>query len=696
MPLNPLELLGRDRLPIVLQTEVTECGLACLAMVASYHGHRIDLITLRQRYPVSLRGMTPKGLAEVAGQLKLHCRAVRFELCHLAMLRLPAVLHWDMDHVVVLKAVTRRGILVHDPALGKRFYPLAEASRRLTGLAFVLTPSVDFARKKERARLSLTSFWARTQGTAPALVQIFVLSVLLEIFVVASPFYMKLVVDEVIDRSDGDLLLALALGFSLLTAISVASTALRSYILLMLQSVLSHQMAADLFRHLVRLPITFFERWSVGEILSRFSSIEPIRNLLSQGLIAAVIDGAMALATLVMIFVCGAELACVVLVAVALYAILRAATYQALQHRSASVIAAKAKVTSTLVETLRAMLSLRVANREPERVEQWTNEYVDVTNATIRVGRINIAFKTMDSIVLGAENILTIYLAARLTQSGSLSYGMMFAFISYKRHFTEKAVLLVEKLIELRSLDLHLERIAGIVLTPPERGHDRTVSQRSLGGGIELRDVSFRFTETEPFVLQGLSLTIVPREFVAITGPFGCGKTTLLKIMLGLLSPTSGEILIDGTPLPVVGPQVFREQVGAVMQNDQLFSRSIADNIRCFSEVVDREWMEECARMAAIHDDIMAMPMDYNTLVGDMGSSLSGGQKQCVLLARALYRRPKILFLDEGTAHLDVDTERRINEMLRRLDITRISIAHRPETLRAADRVIRISPVASR
>ena len=680
---------GRHRLPLVLQTEATECGLACLAMVAGYHGHRIDLNTLRRRYPVSLKGVTLKALMALASHLKFACRPLRFDLHHLRDLRLPAIVHWDMNHFVVLKAVTAKTIVVHDPAFGERSYPLADASRHLTGIALELTPTEGFAPQDEAARLPLSAFWGQLRGGAQALAQIFFLSLILQVLVIASPFYMQIAVDEVISKGDVDLLLVLAFGFGGLAAISVAATALRSFILLILENTLSLQMVAKLFRHLVRLPLAYFEKRHIGDILSRFSSTQPIRNLLAEGLIAAFIDGVMAVATLVMIFVYSAKLAAVVLVALALYAALRVGLYRALRRQNEELIRAKAKEQSTFIETVRAMQSLKLFSRESESEGQWLNRYADTVNANVRLGRLNIGFKTVNDVLFGVENIVTVYLGARLALDNSLTVGMLFAFMSYKRHFIDKGVQLIEKALEFRILDLHLERLADIALSSPEPGHDRPplAYARPIDGRIELRNVSYRYAETEPFILDNLNLTIEPGEFVVISGPSGTGKTTLAKVMLGLLEPTGGEVAIDGTPLSTLGSQAYREHVAAVMQDDHLVSGSIADNICFFDPAFDMEWMIECARRAHIHDDIMAMPMTYNSLIGDMGSSLSGGQKQRVLLARALYRRPKILFLDEGTAHLDVEMERRINDTLRQLKITRVAIAHRPETIKAADRV---------
>ena len=692
---SALNFSGRRRLPVYLQAEAAECGLACLAMIASYHRHRVDLNSLRRRFPVSLKGVTLKTLMQVAEQLGLTCRPLKFDLDNLSQLRLPAVLHWDLNHFVVLKAVSRKGIQVHDPAAGEKFFSMPEASRHLTGVAVELTPTDAFRRadnSQERAeRLSLAAFWGHIQGFGHALLQILVLSAILELFVIASPYYMQVAVDEVIARGDANLLTALALGFALLTVIGVATTALRSVILLFVQNTLHLQMGARLFHHLLRLPLDFFEKRHIGDILSRFGSLAPIRDLMSEGLVAALIDGTMALVTLAMIFFYSASLATVVITALSLYVMLRLALFRIFWLHSQAVIQTHAKENSTFIETLRAVQSLKIFNRENERETQWLNRYADSVNASIRIGRTRIAFKTANDAIFGLENIVTVYLAVRLALASDLTVGMIFAFMAFKHQFTEKAVLLVEKGLELRILGLHLERISDIALSSLERGHDRPLDEgRRIQGKIELRDVCFRYAETEPYILDRVNISIGAGKFVTIVGPSGGGKTTLIKIILGLLEPTSGEVLIDGVPMHTIGVRAYRENVGAVMQEDQLLSGTISDNICFFDPKFDRERMVECAQMAGVHDEIMEMPMAYGSLIGDMGSSLSGGQKQRVLLARALYRSPRILVLDEGTAHLDIEKEKQINERLRALPMTRISVAHRAEIAGGADAILRI------
>src|ERR1051326_7086915 len=669
----------------MLQTEAAECGIACLAMIASYFGHRLCLDTRRRRPPVSLKGMTLRALIETARHLELACRPLRIELAHLGQLRMPAILHWDMNHFVVLKSASRRGLVVHDPAAGEKRLSFDEASKHLSGVAVELWPLAGFEAKDERTRLPLSAFFGQVRGTVHALAQIFALSVILEIGIIAAPFYMQLALDQVIASGDVDLLVVLAFGFGLVTALTVAGKAIRSLTSLNLQNTLHFAMGSRLF-HLVRLPLAYFEKRHIGDILSRFISLEPIRNVVAEGLITAIIDGLMGIVTLTVVFLYSPVLGGVIIAAFLLYLILRLALYRQFRERSETVIRSKAQENSALIETLRAIQSLKLFNRETERESQWLNRYANVINAAVRIGRTKILFTTLNEAIFGLENIVTVYLAVRMALGGQLTIGMIFAIMAYKQSFMSKAVSLVETVIDFRILELHVERLSDIALSAPEPGHDRPVGYaRPVMGRIELRNVWFRYAETEPFVLEDVNLVVDAGRFVSIRGPSGGGKTTLVKIMLGLLEPTSGEVLIDGIPLATVGARAYRENVGAVMQEDQLLSGSIADNICFFDATYDQNRMIECAQIAGIHDEIMAMPMTYNSLIGDMGSSLSGGQKQRVLLARALYRPPKLLFLDEGTAHLDVAREAQINANLRRLGMTLISVAHRPGAASGAD-----------
>jgi ATP-binding cassette, subfamily B, bacterial CvaB/MchF/RaxB len=675
------------RLPEIRQATATECGLACLAMIASYYGQQTDLNALRREYPVSLKGATLATVMDIAAKLGLAARPLRLELSQLPSLRTPAILHWDMNHFVVLRQAGRSGLIIHDPTFGVRRFSPEQVSKHFTGVALELTPDKTFRPRPAAPKLSLLDFFGQISGLAPILIQTLVLSLVLQFYALASPFYMQIVVDNAIAKDDHDLLLVLAFGFALFLAINTGATLIRAKLLTFAQSTLAFQMGTGLFRHLLRLPMSYFEKRHVGDIVSRFTSTEPVRALLAEGLVTALIDGTMALLTAAMMFLYRPSLGLVVLAALAAYLGLRIAFFHLMRRRSLDLIEAKSLESTTFIETMRAVQSIKIFTRETERSAVWMNRYAQVVRAEASTSFLKQAFRVANEAIFGLENVLIVYLGAQAALAGEMTVGMMFAFISYKQQFVDKAARLVERAIEYRMLDLHLERLADIAGAEPEHGDSRPIAyQQPIEGNIEVRDLCFRYAEGEPFVLRNVNLSIRAGEYVAITGPSGCGKTTLLKVMLGLLEPNSGDILIDGVPLRVLGREAFRKSIGVVMQDDQLLSGSIADNICFFDESFELEHMVRCAEFAGIHEDICRMPMAYNSLIGDMGTSLSGGQKQRVLLARALYRRPRLLFMDEGTSNLDIATERQVTASIKALGLTRVIIAHRPETIASAAR----------
>ncbi|WNO59753.1 peptidase domain-containing ABC transporter [Rheinheimera sp. MMS21-TC3] len=680
-----------DSLPIINQTEAAECGLACLAMIAHYHGHKASLNELRQKFSISIEGCTLLDLMNFSEKLNLSSRPLRIELEDLPALQLPCILHWDLNHFVVLKSVHAKYIVIHDPASGVRKVSIDEASKSFTGIALELLPTNDFELKQGQSRLGLSHFWSKITGLKRSLVLLFTLSILLQVFTLISPYYMQLVVDDVIMTSDTSLLIVLALGFALVLLFEVMTSALREFVLLHFGNSMNIQMASNLFHHLIRLPLTYFEKRHMGDVVSRFGSLRQVRELLTTGMIEALIDGLMAIAILIVIVIYSPLLSMVVLVSVALYALFRMAMYNSLRAVSEQEILAGAKENSNFMETVRAIQTIKLFGSEAKREGIWQNHYVEATNQSIRLGIFDISYQTVNRLLFGIENIVVVYLAATLVLEGGFSTGMLFAFIAYKSQFMSQMARLIEKLIEFKMLSLHFERLGDIALTGKERVHP--VQERKpveVQGKLELRNISFAYSDVTNPVLQDLSLIIKPGESVALVGPSGCGKTTLMKIMLGLLLPCSGKVLVDDIPLNQLGLVNYRRQVAAVMQDDQLLSGSIRDNIVFFEEQYDMSWVEQCAQMAAVDKDIANMPMGYNSLIGDMGSALSGGQKQRILLARALYRKPKVLFLDEATSHLDTDTESIVSNAIKELKITRVVIAHRPETIASADRVINL------
>ncbi len=689
MDLASLDLGFRARVPMILQAEAAECGLASLAMVAGFHGFATDLQSLRRRFSLSLKGATLAHVMHAAAALDLAGRPLRLELEELPQLKTPCILHWDLNHFVVLERANARQIVVHDPAFGVRRLTYAEASHHFTGVALELSPTVEFKPAQERERIRLRHLMGKVVGLKRSVAQVLLLALCLELFALLSPFYMQLVVDSAIVSADYDFLTVLAIGFGLLVLVQTGLSLARSWAILYLGTTLNFQWLANVFSHLIRLPVTFFERRHMGDIVSRFGAVSSIQQTLTGTFLEALLDGVMAVATLAMMLHYSATLAMFSLGAVGLYALLRTTAYEPLRAANEEQIVLAAKQQSTFLETLRGIQSLKLFSREDERRARWLNQVTDATNRTIRTQKLLLFYKGSNGLLFGLENVLVICLGAHLVLDNGFSTGMLVAYMAYKTNFTARVGSLIDKFFEVRMLEVQANRLADIVLHErEEQGPPIVETAPDVEPCIELRNVSYRYADSEPNVLHECALTIDAGDCVAIVGPSGCGKTTLVKLMLGLFPPAEGEILVGGVSLRHLGLRRYRQMVASVMQDDQLFAGSIADNIGFFDASPDQAWIEQCGKLAAVHDEIMRMPMGYNTLIGDMGTAISGGQKQRILLARALYKRPRILFLDEATSHLDVANERAVNIAMKQLGITRIIVAHRPETIAIARRVV--------
>jgi ATP-binding cassette, subfamily B, bacterial CvaB/MchF/RaxB len=688
MPLKKLKV--GNKLQMVLQTEASECGLACLAMIAGYHGLRLELTELRKRFSISLRGVTLAHLIRFADRLGFASRPLRVEMEDLAWLKTPCVLHWDMTHFVVLKRATRKYIYLHDPARGARRITHAEAGRHFTGVAMELTPTAGFEPRDESKPLRLRDLTGRVVGLKRALGQIFVLAAALEIFYVISPLFLQITVDKVVSAYDPGLLFTLGLGFMLLVLLQSLLGGLRSWTTLYFGTSLKLQWYANLFSHLVRLPVAFFEKRYFGDLMSRFESAETIQRTLTNNFIEALLDGLISVAVLAVMAIYSPRLTLVVTAGVFAYAMLRHFTYAPLRSRTEEMIMRSAQQQSYFLETLRGIRTIKVFGREDGRKSRWMNLLVDTTNAQVATEKLGIFFKSASTMIFGLQSVLVIWLGATLVLRHSFSTGMLFAFVAYQEMFKARVVVLIDRLFEFRMLSVQAQRLADIAFARPEVLGDDVEPGEAAASSIELQSLRFRYSDAEPWLLEDIKLKIATGECVAITGPSGAGKSTLLKLMAGLLQPQQGDVLINGHSVLASRAAVLGK-VGFVLQDDTLFAGSITENIAFASDEPEMERVRECASLACIDEEIMAMPMGYDTLIGDMGSALSGGQQQRLLLARALYQQPSILILDEATSHLDIATEQRIAAMLAQLRITRVFAAHRPDTVAIADRVIELT-----
>ncbi|MGL6017130.1 MAG: peptidase domain-containing ABC transporter [Gibbsiella quercinecans] len=691
--LNNLNFSWSRRLPLIRQTQTAECGLACVGMIANFYGHQIDIVTLRRRFSTSLKGAMLSDVISVAQRLNLNTRALRVELEELPKLKCPCILHWDLNHFVVLKKATAAKLTVYDPARGVRVIPLKAASSSFTGVALELVPTATFQPKKEKESISMMRLIGSVVGIKSAFTQVLILSVALEVFGIIGPFFMQWVMDLVLVSADHALLTLLGVGFILVAIFQNLITALRSWVVNWFSSLLSIQWTANVCSHMLKLPLSWFESRHVGDVLSRFGSLKSIQDTLTTRFISTVLDGVMSIVTLAMLFIYNAQLAWLVIGLFLSYAVIRFVSYRPLRLASEEQIVSSARTQSSLLESLRGIQAIKTNNKQDSRLSIYMNYLVDTTNKGINIQKLNIFFGTTQGLISSIGRVVLIWLAAMQVLNGDFSAGMMTAFISFADQFISRASGLINAVIDFRMLRMHGERLADIVLSEIEHDVDGVMPPENAPEAAQDEDITieglrFRYAETEPWVIDGIDMAIKSGESVAIVGPSGMGKTTLAKIILGLLHPQEGKIFIGKNEITHIGLKHHREYIGCVLQDDILFSGSIADNISFFDENPDMAKIMHVAHIAQIHEDIMRMPMNYQSLVGDMGAFLSGGQIQRVLLARALYRKPKVLILDEATSHLDVNNESLINNAIKNMQITRIIVAHRPETIRSADRVV--------
>ncbi|QBY03092.1 peptidase domain-containing ABC transporter [Thalassotalea sp. HSM 43] len=730
-----LEFFRGQKLPVILQTEASECALACLAMVASFHGFKTDLAYLRHQFAISSRGATLAHVIDIADGIKLNSRPLKLALSDLTKLTTPCILHWDLNHFVVLKSCKGKRIVIHDPALGEKTLSLSECGEHFTGVAVELIPNEGFVKARAKQSLRISDFARHIVGLWPTAFKVLALSVMLQLFAIATPYYLQLVIDDVVVNGDSDLLMILALGFALLALFELVSKALRSFVILHCSNVLNLQMASQLCHHLLRLPLAFFQRRHMGDIVSRFGSMDSVRQLLSNGLVEAIVDGLMVIVVLVMMCLYSVKLTMIVMVAVSVYAIMRSLCYKPLKQLNEQQLVAGAKQQSRFMENVRAIETIKHRQCEHQRQQVWQQSLVKQINLSIKLGKLRIHFNWLHDVIFAAENLLVIYIAATLVMAGDLSIGMLTAFIAYKRQLISKLINLIERLIDMKMLTLHLSRIADIALTDKEPHFDNqnpvnavnavssvnvvmhppmrpinpvnpvnpvkdtspinpTSSSSTLktqAAILRIEDLAFRYHDKEPWLFKNVSFSVTPGQVVAIIGASGSGKTSLLKVLMGLQAATQGRVCFYEHEINQYGLGQYRRKLSAVLQDDQLISGSLIDNISFFAEQVDRQKLANVIEQAQLSQDIKSMPMGVNSLIGEMGSNLSGGQKQRLLLARALYQQPEILFLDEATSHLDSNNEFYVNQAINALSMTRIIVAHRLETIMQADVILQLT-----
>ncbi|HFI9705580.1 TPA: peptidase domain-containing ABC transporter [Yersinia enterocolitica] len=689
--IQKVDLGFRHSVPVVHQAESSECGLACLAMICGHYGKNIDLISLRQQFNLSARGATLAGINGIAGQLGMTTRALSLDLGEMGSLKKPCILHWNFNHFVVLVSVRRQRFVIHDPARGRRTVGLAEMSQYFTGVALEIWPGSEFTAETVRNRIRLGRLIRSVQGIKGALIKIFSLSLVIESINLVMPVATQLVMDHAIPAGDRGLLTLICVGLLFFILLRAAVSMVRAWSSLVMATLINVQWKIGLFSHLIHLPLGYFERRKLGDIQSRFGSLDALQATFTTSVVGAMMDGIMVIGVLVMMVLYGGYLTWIVLGFTVVYVLIRLLTYGYYRQLSEESLIRSARASSYFMETLYGIATVKMQGMTERRSAHWLNLEIDTINTGIKVTKMDLFFGGINTFIAACDQAVILWLGASLVIDNQMTLGMFVAFGAFRGQFSDRVSSLTSFLLQLRMMSLHNERIADIALNETDNQKpDRPYVAEMQPFSLETCDLTYRYDSQFPPVFSDLNITVMPGESVAIMGPSGAGKTTLMKVLCGLFEAGSGKVMVDGTDIQQLGINNYHKMIACVMQDDKLFSGSIRENIGGFADDIDELWMIECTRASYIHDTIMKMPMGYETLIGELGEGLSGGQKQRIFIARALYRKPGLLFMDEATSHLDKESEEFVNQAIKKMNITRIIIAHRASTIKSADRVITI------
>ncbi|AYX85868.1 MULTISPECIES: peptidase domain-containing ABC transporter [Acinetobacter] len=682
----------KRKVPVILQHESAECGLACLAMIVNYYGNSISIITLRNKYKISLQGTSLNMLMIISDDLQLQTRPIKIDIENLENINLPCILHWEFNHFVILTKINHNNYIIHDPAIGVRKINSEDFSKSFTGIALEIWPKPNFNSQNNEYKIkksNFNNFFNEIIGIKSVLVQIFFISLSLELVILLNPQLLQWIIDQIIPTQNESSLSILALSFVFILAFQVILDLARENLNIFMKFNISLKWQANIVSKILDLPVDFFEKRSIGDIASKFGSINTILNTITSSFMTAIFDGIMSILILSLLLFYSPLLTSIVFIFTILYLVIKIVFYYPQKYKNEERIIHTAKQNSHFLESIRGVKTIKTFNAQIERKSIWFSLLTNQINSEIQVEKINIMTKEFRIFLFGLENIVIIYLATLLVLKNELSVGSLVAFVVYKTLFTNRITALIDKLSEIGTIKLHHDRLRDISLTEPEIIYPQEFMEiNSNKLSIKVKNISFSYSNYEKSILNNITFEIPYGQSVAITGASGSGKSTLLNILLGILAPTTGDVFYGEHKIKELGLYNIRSLVGTVLQEDVLFSGSIADNISFFDASSNLDWIQECAKMAAIHEEIINTSMGYNTLIGEMGTVLSGGQKQRILLARALYKRPKILFLDEATSNLDIYKEFEVNNLIKKLKITRFIIAHRQETINSADRVL--------
>lgn len=674
----------------MLQAEQSDCGLTALAMIAHHFGHNLNLTRFRHQFAAGGDTTSLKSLLLIADGIGLAARPVRLGVDEIRQLKLPAILHWDLKHFVVAIKVRRRGVVIHDPAAGRRLITAKALSDAFSGVAIEFSRASHFQKQKPGRAPGLREFARSLEGLRGYLGLMLVLLLATQVLALAPPVATQLLIDEVVLGRDRQWLFRILFGIALIMVAMLVLDTLRRWVVVYTSTRLAADTTAAVVSHLFHLPLASVDKRPIGDLISRIESLKPIRTAITETLLSGVVNAVIIVTTMTVMTVYSVRLTLISVGALLLLLIVHAVLLPASRAANLEAVIASAQSSQSLIESLRSFHAMRALGLRSQRLAHWQKFFAAAINAGARQARLGIITGAGQSLITSTEQLLFLAIGISGVVSKQLTLGVLFAFLSLRGRLSLAALQLLSVVRDIYLLRSHINRVGEIVQEEIEPVARSSACRKQVTGEIACSDLSFRYPGGA-HVLRRFSCVIRAGESVVIAGPSGAGKTTLLNLLAGGLRADAGLLLFDGLELPLWDSDALQRQFGVVLQSDHLFQGSISDNISCFEAMPDIARIRDAAQLALIWKDIQALPMHVHTPVAGASGGLSGGQVQRILLARALYRSPRILFLDEATSHLDVDTETQVLTNLNLLGITIVSVAHGENAMRFCDRQLSLA-----
>jgi ABC-type bacteriocin/lantibiotic exporter with double-glycine peptidase domain len=680
-------LKSKRAVPFVQQLEWTDCGAASLCMVMAYHGRDVKLAEVREAMGIGRDGVSAKSILDTAERYGLAGRGIKVDISQVKLLKPGTILHWEFNHFVVFDRLVKDGVRIVDPATGPRDVPLEQFGKAFTGVAIELTVTPRFTKQKaEKGRLK--RYVNELLSEKGLFSRVIVISLALRLVGLALPLITGMIIDRVVPRADYSLLYVCLATIGGMVAFNLISEIVRSHLLLHLRIALDTRMTLGFLDHMVSLPFSFFQRRSTGDLMMRVDSNGTVREIVTSKSLSAILDGVFVLIYAGIIFYVNPLLGVITIVMAAVEALIFLCARPTFQRLLAADLDKQAKAHSYMVQMLGGMETLKCAGAERLGLEKWSNLYTDELNIKMRRARAQAYVDGIRGAVAALGPMLILTIGASAVMDRKMELGMMLAMNSLATSLFGPLSALVGSALELQLVKGHMDRIDDVLQTTVEQDRDTAQLPPRLRGHVTVKNLSFKYGEQAPLVVQDVSLDIPPGAAVALVGPSGSGKSTLLNLLSGLYKPTTGDIAYDARPLHDMDLRAVRQQIGVVPQHPFIFGGTMRENISLGSPSAQLDRIMNAARLACLHDDVAAMPMTYDTVISDGGGSLSGGQRQRVAIARSILRNPTLMLLDEATSALDNATEARVIENLERLRCTRITVAHRLSTVRNADLIV--------